>query len=161
MENHHLIVNHLGSKTKYTDLFAASCGSIGDFTDIKLCDEGYAITRQMKHFNFPVRNLDGTFYAQVHPSTHPTLLSRCTQVGPSCSHPITHNSPCYNISLFKLHSWSSQCSSLLTFQSTGLKMMVPCVSMTPTVGKQRRQSHGCVSMVSIPCPTPSKPTSAI
>ena len=21
----------------------------------------------MKHFNFPVRNLDGTFYAQVHP----------------------------------------------------------------------------------------------
>ena len=28
---------------------------------------GYAMTRQMKHFNFPVRNLDGTFYAQVHP----------------------------------------------------------------------------------------------
>ena len=25
------------------------------------------MTRQMKHFNFPVRNLDGTFYAQVHP----------------------------------------------------------------------------------------------
>ena len=62
-----LFVNHLDSKTKYTDLFAASCGSIGDFTDIKLGDEGYAMTRQMKHFNFPVRNLDGTFYAQVHP----------------------------------------------------------------------------------------------
>ena len=62
-----LFVNRLDSKTKYTDLFAASCGSIGDFTDIKLCDEGYAMTRQMKHFNFPVRNLDGTFYAQVHP----------------------------------------------------------------------------------------------
>ena len=29
-----LFVNHLDSKTKYTDLFAASCGSIGDFTDI-------------------------------------------------------------------------------------------------------------------------------
>ena len=69
-------------------------------------------------------------------STHPTLLSRCTQVGPSCSHPITHNSPCCNISLFKLHSWSSQCSSLLTLRSTGLKM-IPCVSMTPTGGKQR------------------------
>ena len=25
------------------------------------------MTRQMKHFNFPVRNLDGNFYAQVHP----------------------------------------------------------------------------------------------
>ena len=61
-----LFVNHLDSKTKYTDLFAASCGSIGNFTDIKLCDEGYAMTWQMKHFNFPVRNFDGTFYAQVH-----------------------------------------------------------------------------------------------
>ena len=58
-----LFVNHLDSKTKYIDLFAASCGSIGDFTDIKLRDEGYAMTRQMKHFNFPVRNFDGTFYA--------------------------------------------------------------------------------------------------
>ena len=62
-----LFVNHLDSKTKYTDLFAASCGSIGDFTDIKQGDDGYAMTRQMKHFNFPVRNPDGTFYAQVHP----------------------------------------------------------------------------------------------
>ena len=25
------------------------------------------MTRQMKHYNFPVRNPDGTFYAQVHP----------------------------------------------------------------------------------------------
>ena len=30
-----LFVNYLDSKTKYTDLFAASCGLIGDFTDIK------------------------------------------------------------------------------------------------------------------------------
>ena len=66
------------------------------------------MTRQMKHFNFPVRNLDGTFYAQVHPFDHPTSLSRCTPVGLSCSHPITCNSPCYNILLFNHHSWSSQ-----------------------------------------------------
>ena len=32
------------------------------------------MTWQMKHFNFPVRNLDGTFYAQA----HSTLLSRRT-----------------------------------------------------------------------------------
>ena len=56
-----------GTKCKYTDLFAASCGSLGEFTDIKMSDEGYAMTRQMKNFNFPVRNLDGTFYAQVFP----------------------------------------------------------------------------------------------
>ena len=34
-----LFVNHLDSQLKYTDLFAASCGSIGDFTDIKKLDE--------------------------------------------------------------------------------------------------------------------------
>ena len=62
-----LFVNHLDSKLKYTDLFAASCGSLGDFTDIKMSEEGFAMTRQMKNFNFPVRNLDGTFYAQVYP----------------------------------------------------------------------------------------------
>ena len=60
-----LFVNHLNSQ--YTNLFAASCGSIGVFTDIKKLDEGYAITRQMKHYNFPIRNFDGTFYEQVHP----------------------------------------------------------------------------------------------
>ena len=62
-----MFVNHLDSKLKYTDLFAASCASLGDFTDIKERAEGYAMTRQMKHFNFPIRNPDGTFYAQVHP----------------------------------------------------------------------------------------------
>ena len=62
-----LFVNHLDSTLKYTDLFAASCGSLGDFTDIEERAEGYAMTRQMKHFNFPIRNPDGTFYAQVHP----------------------------------------------------------------------------------------------
>ena len=29
-----LVVNHLNSHLKYIDLFAASCGSIGEFTDI-------------------------------------------------------------------------------------------------------------------------------
>ena len=41
-------------------------------------------------------------------STHPSLLSRCTQVGSSFSHPTTRNSPCCNISLFKLHFWRRQ-----------------------------------------------------
>ena len=25
------------------------------------------MSRQMKHYNFPIRNFDGTFYVQVHP----------------------------------------------------------------------------------------------
>ena len=62
-----LVVNHLDSRLKYTDFFAASCGPIGDFTNIKKLDEGYAMSRQMKHYNFPIRNFDGTFYVQVHP----------------------------------------------------------------------------------------------
>ena len=37
------------------------------FAIFKQGDDGYAMTRQMKHYNFPVRNPDGTFYAQVHP----------------------------------------------------------------------------------------------
>ena len=41
-----LVVNHLDSHLKYTDLFAASCGSIGDFTDIKKLEAGYAMSRQ-------------------------------------------------------------------------------------------------------------------
>ena len=62
-----LVVNHLDSHLKYTDLFAASCGSIGEFTDIQKLQAGYAMSRQMKHYNFPIRNFDGTFYVQVHP----------------------------------------------------------------------------------------------
>ena len=31
-----LTVGHMDSRFQYTDLFAPSCGSIGDFTDIKI-----------------------------------------------------------------------------------------------------------------------------
>ena len=153
-----LFVNHLDSKTKYTDLFAASCGSIGDFTDIKQGDDGYAMTRQMKHFNFPVRNPDGTFHAQVHPFD-PSYFA--VKVHPSGALLFTpHHSQLtllQHIIIFNLHSWSSQYSSLLTFRNTGWKMMEPCVWMIPTVGNQMKQLHGCVREDSIPCPTPSKP----
>ena len=45
-----LMVEHLDSQLKYTDLFAPSCGSIGDFTDIKKFDEGYVIPTRMQNF---------------------------------------------------------------------------------------------------------------
>ena len=37
----------------------------GKKTDIKKY-EGHAVSKQMKDYNFPVRNFDGTFYEQVH-----------------------------------------------------------------------------------------------
>ena len=62
-----LMVEQLDSQLKYTDLFAPSCGSIGDFIDIKKYEEGYVIPTKMQNFNFPVRKFDGTLYEQVHP----------------------------------------------------------------------------------------------
>ena len=57
-----LFVGHLDSQLKYTDLFAPSCGFIGDFTDTRKNDETYIMPKPMKDYNFPVRNFDGTFY---------------------------------------------------------------------------------------------------
>ena len=88
--------------------------------------------------------------------THHTSQSRCTPPGPSCSHLITHNSPCCSVSLSNLRSCSSQYSSSLTFRNIGWKMMEPCVLMNPIVGNQRKQLHGCVREASIRSPTPSK-----
>ena len=77
MENHH---EHLDSQLKYTDLFAPSCGSIGDFTDIAKYEEGYVVPAQMRNFNFPVRNFDGAFYEQVFPFDP---FHFCTKVHPT------------------------------------------------------------------------------
>ena len=53
-----LMVEHLDSQSKYTDLFAPSCGSIGDFTDIKKYDEGYVVpTHCNAKFQFPCAQL--------------------------------------------------------------------------------------------------------
>ena len=75
-----LMVERLDSQLKYTDLFAPSCGSIGDFTDIKKYEEGYVIPTKMQNFNFPVRKFDGTLYEQVHPFD-PFFF--CTKVHPT------------------------------------------------------------------------------
>ena len=111
-----LFVNHLDSKTKYTDLFAASCGSIGDFTDIQSGDDGYAMTRQMKHFNFPVRNLDGTFYAQVHPFDPSYFAVKVHPTGAL---------------LFTPHHSQLTLLQLIIIQSPFLKQPVQLLSETP------------------------------
>ena len=52
----------------YYTLFAPSCGSVGDFTDIQQDAVGnLAITYEMQCYNFSVRRLNGDFYADVYP----------------------------------------------------------------------------------------------
>ena len=70
----------MDSRFQYTDLFAPSCGSIGDFTDIKKYDEGYVVPPQMRDYNFQVRNFDGAFYEQVFPFDR---FYFCTKVRPT------------------------------------------------------------------------------
>ena len=96
----------------------------------------------MKHFNFPIRNPDRTFYAQVHLFDSSYFAVKVHPTGAPSSRFITCNSPCCNISSSNLHTWSSQCISSLTFRNTWLRMMEPCVLM-----------HGCVHEASIRYPT--------
>ena len=52
----------------YEILFAPSCGSVGDFTDIQQDAEGnLAITSEMQCYNFSIRRLNGDWYAHVYP----------------------------------------------------------------------------------------------
>ena len=60
-----LMCSHMAG---YDTLFAPSCGSVGDFTDIQQDEEGnLAITSEMLCYNFSVRRLNGDFYAHVYP----------------------------------------------------------------------------------------------
>ena len=141
-----LFVNHLDRLLKYTDLFAASCGSI---TDIKKLDEGYAMTRQMKHYNFPIRNFDGTFYEQVHPFDPSYFLCHgAPNWGPSfhASSLAAHIAATYHhpIPIFEAASATPLC-----FSKIGSKMMELCAWMNLIDGDQRTQLHGFVHVVSI------------
>ena len=52
----------------YDKLFAPSCGSVGEFTDIQQDAGGnLAITSEMQCYNFSVRRLNGDWYAHVYP----------------------------------------------------------------------------------------------
>ena len=52
----------------YHHLFAPSCGSVGDFTDIQVDrDDNPKITAAMRNYCFSVRRVTGEFYAHVYP----------------------------------------------------------------------------------------------
>ena len=51
-----LMCSHFAFPDNYTGLFAPSCGSIGEFTDITCREDGtLAIPPEMKNYSFPVR----------------------------------------------------------------------------------------------------------
>ena len=54
--------------TDFRDLFADSCGPIGDFTDIHTYQDGtFAISEEMKKYQFFLRNMEGQWLAKVQP----------------------------------------------------------------------------------------------
>ena len=140
-----LTVGHMDSRFQYTDLFAPSCGSIGDFTDIftdvQKYDEGYVVP-QMRDYNFQVRNFDGTFYEQVFPFD-PFYF--CTKVHPTGALLLTpHHSQltllqhlCIQFQYAKMPLRFS-----LIFQNTGLKMMALWALMKATAGNLPRHCSG-------------------
>ena len=89
------------------------------------------------------------------------LLWRCTLLGPSFSHLITHNSHCCSISLSNLRFCNDQYFSSPIFPNTGSRMMVLCACMTLIDGDLQTQLNGCVHVVSILCPTRLKLISEI
>ena len=62
--------SHFAYPANFTQLFARSCGSIGEFTDIQRTEDGkLAITPEMENYSFLVRRLNGEkFFQKVHPS---------------------------------------------------------------------------------------------
>ena len=73
----------------YETLFAPSCGSVGDFTDIQQDAEGnLAITSEMQRYNFSVRRLNGDWllFSGVH--SHLMLMQYILINLPSAKTPI-------------------------------------------------------------------------
>ena len=97
-----LVVAHLDSSFMYTDLFGPNCSPFGEFTDIKMMGNGYVVPKDMREYNFPVRNFDGTFYAQVYPFD-PFHFSTKVHPGHSSSPHTTHSLRCCNTSFSMLN----------------------------------------------------------
>ena len=68
MEIAHTNVQSFCLSANYIELFAPTCGSIGEFIVIKRSEDGkLAITPEMQNYSFSIRRLNGEFYAHVYP----------------------------------------------------------------------------------------------
>ena len=90
-----LFVEHLDSQLKYTDLFAFSCGSIGDFFLI-LRNEWYVVSTKMQNFNFPVANSTAPFMSKFFHLNRSSFAPKCIRLAHCCSAHITLNLHCCN-----------------------------------------------------------------
>ena len=95
-----LMCSHYAYPAHYTQLFAPSCGSIGDFTDIMMDADGkLAITNEMQNYSFPVRRLNGEFYAHVYPF-HTKFYRKVTLREHCCFRDFIPILLCFNIYAF-------------------------------------------------------------
>ena len=118
-----LMVEHLDSQLKYTDLFAPSCGSIGDFTDIKKYEEGYVLPAQMQTLTSRCANSMAPFMSKFIRLTRSSFAQKCIQRVHCCSPRITPNLLCCNICASNSNMPKSPSCFFLTFRNTGLMMM--------------------------------------
>ena len=144
MEDHHIDVQLHGRL--YETLFAPSCGSVGDFTDIQQDAEGnLAITSEMQCYNFSVRRLNGDWYAHVYPfdtkyfrKVHPAGALLFSGVH---SHLMLLQYILINLPSAKTPIWVFPKSP-----STGWNMMAPCAWMMRIDGSQLQQLSICARM---------------
>ena len=149
-----LMCSHM---TSYDALFAPSCGSVGDFTDIKQDAEGnLAITSEMQCYSFSVRRLNGEFYAHVYPfdtkffrKVHPAGALLFSGVH---SHLILlQHLPIHLPTAKKHYGFSQRCPNI------GWRTMVLCVWMRHIDGNHQTQLQGFGLMASTLSPIPSRP----
>ena len=95
---------------------------------------GYVVPKDMREYNFPVRNFDGTFYKQVYPFD-PFHFS--TQVRPTGALLFTpHHSQLTLLQHIILHAQmrKSLCLFYPRYPNTGWRMMAPWDCRTATAG---------------------------
>ena len=134
----------------YYTLFAPSCGSVGDFTDIQQDAEGnLAITSEMQCYSFSVRRLNGDFYAHVYPfdtkfyrKVHPTRALLFSGVH---SHLML-----MQYILIHLPNAKEQSGLFLKYPSIGWNMMALCAWMKHIDGNPFQQLTTYVLMAFTP-----------
>ena len=138
----HWCVAILLTLANYIELFARSFGSIGEFIDIKQYEDGaLAITPQMRNFSFPVRRVNGDFYAHVYPFDA-KFFTKCTLREHYCSLAPTLTWLCCNTYAYICRSPNDLSMLSRKCRNTGSRKMAQPALMNITDGDRRKHLHG-------------------
>ena len=130
----------------YETLFAPSCGSVGDFTDIQQDAEGnLAITSEMQCYNFSVRRLNGDWYAHVYPFDT-KYFRKVHPAGALLFSGVHSHLMLLQYILINLPSAKTPFGLFPKSPSTGWNMMAPCAWMMRIDGSQLQQLSICARM---------------